>query len=224
MANTLMSEKVRALRFQGKSLKEISQKFLVPKSTVSYWCRDITLSKSQFNHLRKKQEISGLLAAEKMRRDRINTTKALLKSGIGEVGNLSSRELLLVGAALYWAEGYRKGDGEFGFSNSDPRMLKIIIKWLTKSCEISRDLITLRVCINYIHQKRIRPVHTFWSRATGIPLSQFSKPTLIKVENKKIYSNHSHYFGTLRIKVRRSTNLRRRILGWIAGLSKNSAR
>lgn len=222
MANTLLRDKARAFRSRGASLNELALRFRIPKSTIRYWCRDIVLSDQQQQHLFQKQKLGGILAAERIRQKRIQITQRLQKEGRGEVGELSPRELFLVGAALYWAEGYRKGDGEFGFTNSDPEMIRLIIRWLVDSCGISRRDVHLRVCVNIAHKGRLARIHESWSQVTGMPRDQFSSPTLIKVMSKKRYLNNETYFGTLRIKVRRSTNLRRKIMGWIEGLTKTA--
>ncbi|MFY9462618.1 MAG: hypothetical protein WAP52_00320 [Candidatus Sungiibacteriota bacterium] len=221
MTKTLSRDKARILRSRGASLNELALRFRIPKSTIRYWCRDIVLSDEQQRHLFQKQKLGGIFAAERIRQKRIQITQRLRSEGMDEIGRMSSRELLLVGAALYWAEGYRKGDGEFGFVNSDPEMIRLVIRWLTDACEISKKDIHLRVCINIAHKGRLARIHEFWSQTTGVPRGQFSSPTLIKVVSKKRYLNNDVYFGTLRIKVRRSTNLRRKVMGWIAGLASN---
>ena len=58
-----------------------------------------------------------------------------------EIKKLSKQDLLLLGASLYWAEGYKKAiikNGQersyhaISFSNSDPAMIKIFIEFLKK--------------------------------------------------------------------------------------------
>lgn len=219
MANTLLRDKTQQLRLRGASLNEIAVDLGIPKSTVRFWCRDIKLSKKQLQRLEEKQRFGGILAAEKIREGRLRLIEQLTKEGRGQIGRLSPRDLLIAGAALYWAEGYRKGDGEFGFTNSDPTMIKLILRWLKDVWNISEDNIHLRICINNSHRERIRSIQKFWSTVTGLTASHFSKPTLINVSNKKNYLNSERYFGTLRIKVRKSTNLKRKILGTIEALS-----
>ncbi len=221
MARTLLRDKVRNLRLKGKSLNEITGLLKVPKSTVRFWCRDISLTKAQRQRLSKKQRIGGILAAEKLRNERIKLTKHLFDEGIRETGTLSKRELFLVGVALYWAEGYQKGDGEFGFTNANPKMIVLIISWLQRACGVNREKIHLKICINSVHRHRLKEIRRFWSKITDIPTYQFDKPTLIKLNNKKLYQNSSEYFGTLRIKIYQSTNLKRKIMGWIEGLARS---
>lgn len=220
MANTLLKDKARGLRTQGKSFNEIVNKLSVPKSTVRFWCRDITLTKQQLNKLYEKQRQGGILAAEKIRQKRQTITAQLLNTGIKEIGDMTRREIWIAGTALYWAEGYRKGNGEFGFTNSDPRMICFIIHWLTKACEVLKEDIRLRICINTFHKRRIKVIQKFWIKITKVPAHQFSRPTFIKVKQKKKYANSSDYFGTIRLKVRKSTHLRRKIMGWVEGLAR----
>ena len=139
------------------------------------------------------------------------------------MGDLSKRDLFLAGVALYWAEGYRKGDGEFGFTNSDPRMIKLILKWLTEACGVLQSDIHCRICINAFHENRIEDVERFWVSLTGFSPSKFSKPTFIKASTRKQYLNADNYFGTLRVKVRKSKNLKRKIMGWIDGMGNHAS-
>ncbi len=218
MAQTLLRDKARMLRKKGASLEEIVAQLGSAKSTVRYWCRDITLSDAQQRRLFDKQRLGGVRAAEAIRKARIEATEQLRKEGMSEIGKISTRELCLVGTALYWAEGYRKGDGEFGFTNSDPHMIRLIIEWLQRTCGVSKDRIHARICINAEHAKRLTAIKKFWVSITGISESQFSLPTLIKIDNHKQFLSADKYFGTLRIKVRKSTNVRRKIMGMIDGL------
>ena len=218
MASILSCDKARILRKQGKSLNEITKQLRIPKSTVRYWCRDIILTKSQQESLFDRQKMGAVMSAEKLRKKRIIITRQLVKEGRDEIGTINVRELKIIGSALYWAEGYRKGDGEFGFTNSDPAMIVLILKWLVDVCHINKERIHVRICINSLHQKRILEIQRYWMHITHLSINQFSNATFIRIASKKIYANPSEYFGTLRIKVHQSTNLRRKVLGWIEGL------
>ncbi len=220
MAHTFLRDRARLLRGKGKSLNEITRSIDVPKSTVRYWCRDIILSSIQQERLIKMQRMGGARAAEAIRARRIKLTERLFKEGVREIGDLTRRERFLIGIALYWAEGYRKGNQEFGFTNSDPQMVRFLIRWLTYSCGINKKRVYARICINVSYQNRIKEISRFWRRITKLDQSQFSNPTFIHVANRKKYLDKSGYYGLLRIKVKRSTNFRRKIMGWIAGIVK----
>ncbi|KKT40850.1 MAG: hypothetical protein UW30_C0017G0020 [Candidatus Giovannonibacteria bacterium GW2011_GWA2_44_13b] len=183
---------------------------------------NIVLTNKQLKRLAEMQKMGGMIAAERLRKKRLALTKQLFSQGAKEIRRLSPREAFLIGIALYWAEGYRKGNDEFGFTNSDPKMIKFIVNWLQNSCAVSADRIRLRICINNVHKNRLKLIQKFWFDITKMPANQFSRPTLINIKNKKAYKNHNEYFGTLRIKISKGTNFRRKLLGWIEGIAKNS--
>ncbi|PJA64121.1 MAG: hypothetical protein CO160_00290 [Candidatus Portnoybacteria bacterium CG_4_9_14_3_um_filter_43_11] len=171
------------------------------------------------------KQISGsyegrLRAVEKIRQKRQTEVELLRKEGIKEIDKLNKRDLLVAGIAMYWSEGYTAPSNyDVGFTNSDPKMILFMLEWFKNCCKISIDRFSLRVGINKIHKKRVKEVEKYWSDLTEIPLSQFNKPSLKKTETKKIYENYNEHFGTLRIKVRKGTRLRRKIDGWIEGIS-----
>lgn len=217
MALPEQREQARALRKRGLSMQEITLKMKVPKSTVSYWCRDIALSHSQIRRIAKKSlsrgRIGALRAAERKRALRIKATKWQKQIGRKDVAKISQRDLFMLGAALYWGEGNKSGNEECGLTNSSPDIIRIFMVWLKKIYGIEVQDLMLRVSINQLHRERICAVERYWSELTKVPLSQFTKPSIIKAKSRKIYKNRDEHFGTLRVKVRRGTALRRRIIG-----------
>lgn len=225
MANITQKERARELRkINGLSIKDISDKLKASKSTVSYWCRDILLSKLQIRRLLNKQRrlsIKGSLEySEKIRRLRFEREEKNKKIGSNDVGKFTKRDLFMLGIALYWAEGYKKGNTEVGFTNSDPGMISIVIEWFEVIYGVKKEDLIFRVSINEIHKAREKKIVKFWSNYVDVPISQFTKMSFIKSVSKKVYSNSNNYFGVLRVKVRRGVNLRSRILGAIEFLSK----
>lgn len=222
MTKPLIHEKALTLRKNGYSIGTIAKKLSVSKSTVSGWCRDIALSEKQILLIaeRSKHHATAnlLLASEKQRKERQRNTEKMEKMGKREIGKLSLRDIQLIGLGLYWGEGYKKGSQELGFTNSDPAMINFYIEWLEKIYEISKKDLILRVSINNQHSDRTIEVVNYWSTVTNVPCSQFTKTSLLHIHSKKIYKNITTHFGTLRVKVRKGTNLRRRILGSIEAI------
>jgi len=229
MTRTLEKNKALKLRQKGKSINEIATKLNIAKSTVSSWCRNIRLGTEQIERLAKRQESGSykgrMKFLERIRNKRIKEVTFLRKQGIEEIGKLNKRDLFIAGVAMYWSEGYTYSGGEqVGFTNSDPKMILFILEWLEKICGVSKNNISLQVKINKIHKNRIKEVEHYWSNITKIPLNQFNKTVLIKSKIKKVYPNFHNYYGTLRVTVRRGTKLRRKINGWIEGLTKGVKR
>jgi hypothetical protein len=209
------------LRKKGYSISDISKKLEVSKSTVSVWCRDIILQERAILDIAKRSErksTAGLLRySEFVRSRRQQEATASQLKGKKYLGKLSQRDIYCIGLGIYWGEGYKKGSQEFGFTNSDPSMVKFYIHWLEAVFDIKKEDLILRVSINEFHKNRIREVEKFWSKLTQVPIDQFTKISLIKTTSKKVYPDSVH-MGTLRIKVRKGTNLRREVLGSLSGI------
>lgn len=215
------------LRKRGYSISEIANMLNMQKSgTISKWCRDILLTPEQIKRLTKKQQSRSykgrMIAVEKLRKARMKEVKLMRREGLKEIGKLSKRDLFLSGVSIYWSEGYtHSSNDQVGFTNSDPKMILFMLKWFKEICKVTEDKFSLQIRINEIHKNRVKEIENYWSKLTGIPLSQFTKTILIKAKSKKIYPNHNTYYGTIRILVRQATQLRRKINGWLEGLEKS---
>ena len=223
MAKFKQKNQALVLRRQGKSIGEISVKLKVSKSIVSKWCRDIALTEKQIDLLHEKM-LSGsyrgrMKFLERVRAERKQEIIKLKEEGIKEIGKISNRDLLIAGTALYWAKGTKSLNAEqTSFSNSSPKMVIWILTWFEKIFHVDRERFIIQIRINKIHAGRVKEVEAYWSKLTGIPLTQFTKTILIQVKNKKVYSDNNHY-GTVRVSVRKGTQIRRKILGCIEGLA-----
>src|SRR5579859_1824838 len=108
MAKSLLKIEARKLRKKGESVRSISKKLIISKSSVSIWVRDIILSIEQLENLRKSQikggergRIIGSLMQKHRRMDLIEKYK---KEGVNELQKVSEKELKMIFLALYWAE------------------------------------------------------------------------------------------------------------------------
>ena len=211
-------------RRSGLSIGDIAARLCVSKSTVSGWCRDIPLSVQAIERIAKASKTKSTEAllryAENQRSARQQAIETDKKAGANALGELNDRDVYCIGLGLYWGEGYKTGSQEFGFTNSDPAVIKFYLEWLRKVFSIERDQLICRVSINETHAKRITVVEQYWSDVTGVPLSCFTKSSLIKTASKKIYKNKDDHMGTLRIKVRKGTSMRRQVLGAIDAVKK----
>lgn len=223
MAKSKERIEARRLRRGGMSIKEIAKKLRVAKSSVSTWCIDIRLNLDQLEILSTKEELGRakgrMAAAKKKIQERKQRLEHFAKIGSQKVGKTSLRDLFMVGIALYWAEGDKR-DRRLMFCNSDPRMILIWIRWLKVCLDIPLSQLTFAVGINEAHKERVQEVEKYWANLIGVSLDQFTKTSLKKVKSQKVYENHSKHFGTLMIKVQKSTNLSYEVLGQIEGISK----
>lgn len=226
MAKSALKIKVRDLRRGGESIKVIARALAISTSTASLWCRDIELSKNQIEDLLirkeagiRKGQLNGALVQKNKRLKIIEQYKNEGKLFFKE---FSEKDFFVSGLTLYLAEGTKKGQVEF--TNSDPRVVKFMAIWFSKFFMISRDRLAPVIFINQIHRNRDNIIKKFWSDCLGIPLSQFRKTVFLKPGRKKIYDNHKDYFGTLKLRILKSTHLSYRIFGLINGLLESGLR
>lgn len=227
MAKYLLRMKARDLRSRGMSVNAIAKDLGVSKGTVSLWSRDIILSVEQLEKLRdsslKGAELGRLKSALLQKQKRLKIIENSKEFGKEKLAELTDRELLIAGLALYWGEGSKKGR-EFSFCNSDPEMVKFLLRWLQKCFQVNTKDIKASVGINEIHREREEVVRTYWSEVLGVPLKQFTKTSFKKVNNKKVYQNFNDHYGTVRIKIAKSTSLYYKVIGLVDGLRVNLPR
>ncbi|MDB5265234.1 MAG: hypothetical protein JWN64_805 [Parcubacteria group bacterium] len=213
--------KAVGLRKKGFSIKSIATELAVSASTVSRWCKDIVLTESQRQTLTKQQRKASLAALtpwiERNKLLKQEDLKNQASLGKADLGNISKRDLYVLGLGLYWGEGYKRGSQECGFTNSDPAIIRTILKWFEECFNVSIERISAQVSINILYEKESDRILNYWSAETGIPLEQFGRSTFISGYGKPARDS-STYTGTLRIKVRNGTSLRRRILAGIAAV------
>ncbi len=214
------------LRKKGYSYKQISNKFKIPKSTLSYWLRNIQLSNHAKNKIKErvnKTSVEALIKRNKQQtaiaQQRANKIR---NSAVKESRKLVGQQLFLIGVALYWAEGYKKGAygskwKSVDFANSDSEMIRIMMRFFREICEVRDQKIKLQV-IAHKNIKKKKAI-SFWMNITGIPEQQFfkiSKPTNDNSNTQKRKGNTLPY-GTVHIRIN-DVKLFFRIIGWIEGL------
>lgn len=216
-------ETVRLLRRRGLSLNQIKAKTSIPHTTIRTWITDITLSEKQLDVLKKRIQKylqAGRIRAQKVQKEkRIKNENKFISRGKLEIGQLSHRELLLTGIALYWAEGFKnKHEHRLGFCNSDPTMIRFYITWLQKCLKVKKTEMTMRLTLNHTYKDRVDALEEYWSKFTGIPRDQFTKPFYQNTTWKKEFDT-DNYHGVLRIHVKKSLDNLLQMRGWIDGLS-----
>lgn len=224
MAKSKLRLKARELRTQGVGIKMIAQQLGVSSSTTSLWCRDIELTSDQIQILEQRHRdphYGRRLSYTKLQQaNRIKRIELLRKEGIKDTKNLSKKSLFFAGISLYWAEGFKK-DNQVGFANSDPDMVRFFIRWLVECCDVPKERLKFRLGVNEQYREKIKIMEAYWADSLGVSLSQFQKPFFQKVAWKKMYDNPELYRGVLRVRVSKSTDLLRKIHGWIEGLRMN---
>ena len=225
MAKSFEYNKAQELRIEGRSIGDIARIVDVAKSTVSLWCRDIELTSQQIEKLEENKRMGGYagrLKGAKIQYDRrIRRTREFENRGKNLLGILGKRDVLSIGLGLYWGEGTTYGRNA-AFTNSDPFIVKFILKWFKQLFSFDNDRFKFYKLINEIHKNRVEEVRKYWKKITQMPEESFGKTTLIKVKNKKAYNNFSVHYGTLRINIKRPVEIHHQIIGMLKELERKA--
>ncbi len=161
------------LRKRGFSFEEISSLLPVSKSTCSVWLKEVDLSDKAKLRLQKR----GLDGRK--RGQLSNHNRALLRDeGIArqiraEISTLDLNKILLklLCAMLYWGEG-AKGQHRVIFTNSDPLMIRIFLKFFRQSFTLDESRFQASLHLHEYHNHDIQK--KFWANITGIRLQKIS--------------------------------------------------
>jgi len=205
------------LRNQGLSYGEIQKQVNVAKSSLSLWLKDIELSPEHRKRLYTKRMMILNRGPKSQKERRLREVGKIISKAKSEVQlPLSSETFKMMGAALYWAEGRKKGLCEV--TNSDPCMIAFMVKWFELMFGVKAQ--NLKAYLNIYPQQDESKVKEFWSDLTGIPTERFGK-SFVKPLSKN-YKKNNLYYGTIKVGIPKSVDTKHRIFGWIdAVLSKN---
>lgn len=205
--------KARELRLQGWTYDQIEAELGCSRSSVSLWVRDLPKPEPRYTP-REQQTLmrAGLARFRGAQDEERHHTKEAAKLAVGD---LSARELFLVGVGLYWAEGgkdkpYDRRENVV-FVNSDPDMIKVFLAWLSL-LEVERERLRFTVMIH--ESADVAGAEQFWAELVHADRSAFNKTTLKRHNPKTVRKNvGDSYRGCLAVKVLKGADLYRRIEG-----------
>lgn len=224
--DSALKQKAIQLRLEGKSYTEILRHLqLKSKGTLSAWFRELKLTAKAQRRLKNNIALAakrGLLAFNKKRSRLIHgQNEAAYHLGIGNIGKLNERELLLLGVALYWGEGtkYERKNGSIAlvFTNSDPEMIRAFMQFLRQILKIPEERIRAGIHMYSSAEIDIRSARRYWSTITNLPIDRFYISQLVSGASSHKRDKNKLPHGTLAIRI----NDRRiffRVKGMIKGL------
>lgn len=208
-----LRERARELRRQGWTYDQIEAELGCSRSSVSLWVRDLPRPERK----RSPDEAAAIArkgweAKLRIRDEERRRTKERAKQSIGD---LSARELFLVGVGLYWAEGSKDKPYDrrenVTFVNSDPGVIKVYLAWLDL---LGVERARLRYSVMIHENADVPGAERYWADLVGAEVSAFNKTTLKKHNPKTVRKNVGDtYQGCLVIKVLKGADLYRRIEG-----------
>jgi len=194
-----LREKAIFLRKEKRmSYGAIKDKLGVPKSTLSYWLKDYPLSKREIETLRRRGWSKGEVSREKYR-ETMRMKKRVLEQEVykeekKEMKEISQESLYIAGLMLYLGEGAKHRDSSLVLANSDPRLIKFFMKWLTTFLNISVS--DMRIQLHLYENMNIEEEKRFWSKYLEMPQKNFYKVSVRKLAKGSFSYKHSHSHGT----------------------------
>lgn len=183
------------LRESGHSLKEISDKLNIAKSTASLWLKNVELSKSSQERITNLRILARQKASQTIRNKHLFLLEQLaIKSRKTLSGlNLKNPDICkILCSLLYWGEGSKIGS--LGFVNSDPKMIFSFVSLLRKAFYLDEKKFRCLVHVHEYHNDK--EIKAYWSKITNIPLIQFNRSYLKPHTGKNTKAN---FKGTIRV-------------------------
>ncbi len=216
------------LRRNGLTYSQIGLKLGVSKSTLSSWLKNLNLDKKasakihqhiqaiKIKKLIKRNKDRSKLIQNKHEKNRAKASKEAIR--------FLSDPLFITGLALYWGEGYKKGAQgskwkSIDFANSDPEMIRIMMKFFLRFLPITKSDITAQLMLHNNSESQDKKSIAFWKKITKLDSNNFCKVSHVisKASRKKTINKLPH--GTIHIRIN-NVNLFFRLIGWIDFLKK----
>ncbi len=235
--NKFQNSKAIELRKSGLSYSEIQKKLHLPKSTLSLWLRNVELSESQKKRLIDKRSDKAKSNIRKRILKNSELIEEIKTTSSKSIGEISKRELWLMGIILYWRERVSSGNESdikngVRFTSSDSNLIKLFLKWLQGIGGIKNDEIVFDIFIGEDKKssvEAVKEVILYWSKITGFSKEHFLNHIYFQrnLPKRRLQPGHKKrhrgvpkrsQFGFLRIRVRASSLLARQITGWVKGI------
>jgi transcriptional regulator with XRE-family HTH domain len=210
------------LRKQGWSVNDLAQRLGVAKSTAWVWVRHIPLDPDT-ERAREKQEHAALMTAgrwDALRAERDRRELEERARAVGDLGEITDRDVFLGGALIYMCEGARSKPwrrlDRLKFINNDPRLHQLFLRFLAAHGRMP-DSLRYRV---HIHETAdAHEAGDWWAGRLDVPRELFERPT-IKRHNPatKRINTGEDYHGCLLITVPKSRELYWRVEGVMEAL------
>ena len=213
------------LRTSGLSYLDISAVTGVAVSSLHGWLKEVELSPAALAVLlaTRHEKLSG--GAAGMHRAAVARDARFRDSAAEWVGNVSRRELRLIGAMTYWCEGAKskpwRTSREVMFINSDPSLIRLFLAWLDEM-GVDRARLTYRVSIHV--SADIDAAVAYWAALVGAPPAEFRRSTIKRHNPTTVRKNTgASYRGCLIIRVAKSADLYREVVGLVEAVVLSAA-
>ncbi len=179
----------------------IAKELGVPKSTLSYWLKDLPLSPERVLQLRREAwsrgEASRELFRQTMRKKREIREQKIYLEQKKKLGRLSRQSLFVAGLMLYLAEGTKKDYYKLCLANTDPILVKFFIWWLQEFLNVPKKEIRLQ--LHLYESMDIKKEEQFWLKETCLKKTQLYKHQIRSLRPGSFSYPESFRHGTCQI-------------------------
>ncbi|MET8906679.1 helix-turn-helix domain-containing protein [Micromonospora sp. NPDC004551] len=218
-----LRDAARRLRAEGHTVNQIAEQLTVAKSTAYRWVGHLPLDGSSEAAGRRRIEADARRAVHRAasRKQREDAEREVQDAAAAWVGAPALRELMLVGAVLYWCEGTKsKPDNpryDLTFTNSDIRLVELFVRFIEATGRSRQDL---RYRVSIHENADAEAAGRWWAAQLGVDPGSFQRPTLKRHNPRTTRTNiGADYRGCLVVRVPRSRELYVWIEGVVEGLA-----
>jgi transcriptional regulator with XRE-family HTH domain len=203
------------LRKQGKSYKQIHTQLGMSVSTLSNWFKNVDFSeeiKRSVTAEAQKLNTARLQSLNKARGDLLHAyyQQAIIEAR-QELEKYKTDPLFVAGVMLYWGEGDKLHKNHTRFTNTDPEMLKLYVKFLFRFGNFTFE--DMRLAIFLYKDLDTETCLNYWVKETGI--SKVHKPMILPGRDKR----RKLAYGTCSIIIM-NTYFKKKLMFWIDHLPK----
>lgn len=183
------------LRKSGYSLRMVEKKLNIPRSTLSYWFKNVVLTSEQKEILLKnwrqaldKARLKAVKWHNKQKLIRLETAKSAALETLEKINIKEAGILELALAMLYLGEGF-KSKPQTAIGNSNPLILKFFIKILETIYNLDRKKIKCELHLRA--DQKPNSIKRYWSQQLNIPLANFTSTQVdARTKGSVTYENY----------------------------------
>ncbi|MBU3957013.1 hypothetical protein KKI19_01890 [Patescibacteria group bacterium] len=180
-----LKDKAKDLRSRGYTYFEICKSLekKVPKSTLSYWCREVKLPSFYKRKLAKinadNREKGRQVALTVNRLKRKKFLEGLKNKNLPLIKELNQRDRKLLLTSLYLAEGAKYPVTQYlKFASIDPGMIRFFLLLLRKSFNIDESKFRIEILCRA--DQDLNTLVNYWQKVTNIKRRLIYKPRIDK--------------------------------------------
>lgn len=198
MNSELRQLAVKLRKEKNLSYGDIKKRLGVPRSTLSYWLKEMPLSEERILELKRVGYKNSETGREKyrntMRLKREAEDKKVYQYYFQKLADVSRDTLFVAGLMLYLGEGDKKNNTRIVLANTDFGIIKFFMKWLKQFMKVEKYKI--KVQLHLYEDMDIEKETKMWQNELEIADSQFYKSSIRKLKKASFSYSDSPRHGT----------------------------